>query len=160
MEQIYKNMCAAVCALSGLLFPIRGLIICACIFIAIDFITGVAASAIKSRRAGRRFAFESGKAWNTASKLLLVMAGISLAWLIDAVILNFMQLHLAKLFTGFVCGVEFWSYLENAAEISRHPLFLHLRRYMKSKMDDALESDGNAGYDNTATADQTTTDYE
>ena len=70
--------------------------------------------------------------------MLFVMAGISLAWLIDAVILNFMTLNLAKLFTGFVCGVEFWSYLENAAEISRHPIFLHLKRFMKSKVDDAL----------------------
>lgn len=141
MEQIYKNVCGAACALSSVFFPIRGLVICACVFIAVDFITGVAASAISCRRAGRRFAFESAKAWNTASKMLLVMAGISLAWLIDAVILNFMQLHLAKLFTGFVCGVEFWSYLENATEISRHPIFLHLKRYMKNKMDDALDND-------------------
>ena len=138
MEQIYKNICAVACALSSLFVPVRGLIICALVFIAADFVTGVAASAVSSRRAGRRFAFESGKAWNTVSKMLFVMAGISLAWLIDAVILNFMTLNLAKLFTGFVCGVEFWSYLENAAEISRHPIFLHLKRFMKSKVDDAL----------------------
>jgi len=138
MEQIYKNSCGILCALSGLFVPIRGLVICACVFIAVDFITGVAASAARDRRAGRHWTFESGKAWNTASKMLLVMAGISMAWLIDSVILNFMQLHLAKLFTGFVCGVEFWSYLENASEISRHPVFLYLRRFMKDKIDDAL----------------------
>lgn len=141
MEQICKYVSGILCALYGIFCPIRPLVICACVFVGIDFVTGVAASFVSARREGRKWAFESRKAWNTVTKMLFVMAGIALAWLIDAVILNFMQLHLAKLFTGFVCGVEFWSYLENAALVSRHPVFLHLRRYMETQMDKALDSE-------------------
>lgn len=69
------------------------------------------------------------------------MAGIVLAWLIDSYILAFLGLRLANLFTGFVCGVEFWSYLENAAEISEHPVFNWLKRYMKKKLDKAIDNE-------------------
>jgi hypothetical protein len=34
-----------------------------------------------------------------------------------------------------VCGVEFWSYLENAADISGNPMFRALGRLLKGKMD-------------------------
>lgn len=47
---------------------------------------------------------------------MLVTVGIALTWLIDRFVLPFAELHLANLFTGFVCGVELWSYLENAAD--------------------------------------------
>ena len=40
-------------------------------------------------------------------------------WLLDACLLGFMQLRLARVFTGFLCGVEFWSFLENAARLFR-----------------------------------------
>ncbi len=40
------------------------------------------------------------------------------SWLLDACLLGFMQLRLARVFTGFLCGVEFWSFLENAARLS------------------------------------------
>ena len=33
------------------------------------------------------------------------------------------DLRLANYFTAFCCGVEFWSFLENAAVISNHPCF-------------------------------------
>ena len=118
--------------------PIRELIVCALVFIAIDFVTGVAASRKRALRQGRTWAFESEKAWSTVVKLACVMAGIVLAWLIDGYILAYMNLRLANLFTGFVCGVEFWSYLENAAEISEHPVFRKLKRFMKSKLDSSL----------------------
>lgn len=119
--------------------PIRELILCAVVFIALDFVTGVAASYKRSRKANEPWGFESAKAWNTVVKLACVMAGIMLAWLIDACILSYMNLRMANLFTGFVCGVEFWSYLENAAEISDHPVFRKLRKFMKSKLDKELD---------------------
>ena len=49
-----------------------------------------------------------------------------------------MQLNLAKLFTGFTCGVEFWSFLENAAQLSEAPLFRWLRRYAKRRVESHL----------------------
>ena len=38
------------------------------------------------------------------------------------------------LFTGFACGVEFWSFLENAAQLSDAPLFRWLKRYVRRRM--------------------------
>ena len=64
-----------------------------------------------------------------------------MTWLIDTCILPVAGLRLANLFTGFVCGVELWSYLENAAEISEHPLFRKLKKYMKQEIDRKLEKD-------------------
>lgn len=119
--------------------PIRELILCAVVFISLDFVTGVAASYKRAHRVGEPWGFESAKAWNTVVKLACVMAGIILAWLIDACILSYMNLRMANLFTGFVCGVEFWSYLENAAEISNHPVFRKLRKFMKNKLENKLD---------------------
>jgi hypothetical protein len=66
------------------------------------------------------------------------MAGIVLAWMLESMVLTFAELHLAKIFTGFVCGVEFWSYLENAADISGHPIFTALRNLLKGKVENTL----------------------
>lgn len=119
----------------SLFAPVRALVACAVVFIAIDFVTGVLASRKRARRAGSPWLFESEKAWATVIKLIFVMAGVVLAWMIDALIVPFWELKLANLFTGFACGVEFWSYLENAAEISDHPVFRGLKKLMKKKLD-------------------------
>lgn len=134
-------MSGGVMAILSLLAPIQPLILCAIIFIGIDFVTGVMASYKRARKAHREWAFESEKAWTTILKLCFVLAGIVLAWLIDSSILTFMHLNLANLFTGFVCGVEFWSYLENAAEISDHPIFTALKKYMKNQLDKKIDNE-------------------
>jgi phage-related holin len=108
------------------------------VFVAIDFATGVIASRCRARRAGFSWRFSSRRAWNTVVKLIFVMAGIVLAWMLESVVLTFADLHLAKIFTGFVCGVEFWSYLENAADISGHPIFTALRNLLKGKVENTL----------------------
>jgi phage-related holin len=123
----------------ALLAPIRGLILCAVIFVAIDFATGVAASRCRARREGRQWSFSSRRAWDTALKSVMVMAGIVLAWLLDSVVAPIATIHLARMFTGFVCGVEFWSYLENAADITGGPLFPTLRRVLKRRFDGAMK---------------------
>ena len=45
-----------------------------------------------------------------------------------------MQLNVARLFMGFTCGVELWSFLENAAQLSDAPLFHWLRRYVRRRI--------------------------
>lgn len=140
METILKYCTGTVAAALSVLAPIQGLVICAMIFITIDFVTGIMASYKRAGRMGAEWGFESAKAWATVYKLGFVMAGIVLAWLIDYCILDFMNLRLAKLFTGFVCGVEFWSYLENAAEISNHPLFLKLGKLLRKKFDKEMDN--------------------
>ena len=134
-----KFLSGAATGLAALLAPVQGLVLCAVVFVAIDFATGVAASHRKACRAGVEWSFSSRRAWDTVLKLVFVMMGILLAWLLDSVVLTFVELNLAKVFTGFVCGVEFWSYLENASEISGQPIFRTLRRLLKRRVDKVVD---------------------
>lgn len=98
--------------------PVEPLLVIALAFITIDFLTGTLADRHKVRASGAKWHFESRKAWRTVRKLSFVMAGIMLAWMLDSLLLPLVNLRLANLFTGFVCGVEFWSYLENATTLT------------------------------------------
>ena len=135
MEILLKYCSALMGALVALVCPIAPLIIAATTFIVIDFITGTIASRTEARREGRAWWFESRKAWRTVVKLGFVLMSIVLIWIIDLHILSFMHLNLANLFTGFVCGVELWSFIENAASISRAPLFEWLGKWVKRRID-------------------------
>jgi hypothetical protein len=101
----------------------------------VDFITGVIASRAEARREGREWWFESRKAWRTVIKAGFVAIALVMMWVLDYHVLEFMHLNMAKLFTGFVCGVELWSFLENAATISRAPLFEWMSRWVKRRVE-------------------------
>lgn len=136
-----KQMIGTISSIAALFAPVQPLVCCALAFVCIDFATGIAASYKRACRANRPWAFESAKAWRTIYKLVFITAGIAMTWMIDTYILPFAGLHLANLFTGFACGVELWSYLENAAEISEYPLFRGLKKLMKRKIDRELNKD-------------------
>ena len=108
------------------------------IFEIIDFVTGVIKSGVVSKRKGESFAFESIKAWRTIYKFVFIMVGICLAWLLEKSLDVDRPLKFANYFTAFCCGVEFWSFLENAAVISEHPVFRWLRKFMKQKLEDEI----------------------
>ncbi len=133
----------AVSAISGTILviidPVANLMIIAIEFIFIDFIIGVWASRTRAKRQDKlkEWGFESDKAWKTIYKLVFVLMGILMAYQLDSKLLTFKELYLANIFAGFVCGVEFWSFLENAACISDHPIFRWLRNYMGKKVKDA-----------------------
>lgn len=135
METLFKYLSGVVAAAAGLFAPIAPLVACAVAFIAVDFLTGVAASRAEARRADRKWWFESREAWHTVVKLGLVVTAIAMSWLIDSCILGFMHLNLARLFTGFTCGVELWSFLENASQLSDAPVFRWLKRYVRRRID-------------------------
>lgn len=108
------------------------------VFEFVDFVTGVIKSAVVAKRTKQRFAFESVKAWRTIYKFVFILVGIVLAEMLDQTIATETRLRFANYFTAFCCGVEFWSFLENAAVISDHPLFRWLRRFMKFKVEDQI----------------------
>ena len=134
MVALFKYVSGCVAALVAMLCPVSPLVTAALLFIAIDFVTGIAASRAVARREGREWRIESRKAWRTVFKAGFVALAIVMMWVIDSAILDFMHLNLAKLFTGFVCGVELWSFLENAAAISGSPLFELMGRWVKRRM--------------------------
>lgn len=134
MAILSKYVSGLIAALAALLCPITPLIITASLFIAIDFVTGIFASYTAAKSSGQRWRLESRKAWRTVYKLCFVVTGIVMTWLVDSYVLDFMELNLAKLFTGFVCGVELWSFVENAATISHSRLFEWLGQWIKRKL--------------------------
>jgi len=117
------------------------LILTVFLFEFVDFTTGCLKSAVLAKRAGGKFAFESVKAWRTIYKLVFILFGIVMAEMLERVIPGDVHLRLANWFTAFCCGVEFWSFLENAAVISDHPVFRWLRKFMKTKVEESTGID-------------------
>lgn len=114
------------------------------VFEAVDFVTGCIKSGVVAHRNHEKFAFESVKAWRTIYKFVFILIGVVLAEMLDAIIAEDTRLRFANYFTAFCCGVEFWSFLENAAVISDHPIFRWLRQFMKIKVEDqtGIDFDG------------------
>jgi len=125
--------------LLSLFAPVAPTVACALLFIAVDFVTGVAASRASARRDGCEWYFESREAWRTVLKAGFVMTAIAMSWLLECCVIDFVTLNLTKMFTGFVCGVEFWSFLENASQLSDAPLFVWLKRYVHRRIEKETE---------------------
>ena len=132
MEALCRYFSGCTAALVALFAPVVPLVWCVAGFILFDFVTGVMASHHEARRAGRAWYFESSVAWHTIEKLGFTIVAVGMAYIIDTMMLDFMQLHLTKLFTGFVCGVEMWSFLENACRRSSSPLLRYIRRAVRN----------------------------
>ena len=134
MEALYRYINGAVAGVAALFAPVVPLVWALVTFIGIDFLTGVTASRAESRRQGTEWYFESREAWRTVEKLGFTIIALLMAYLIDSMMLDFLGLNLTKLFAGFVCGVEMWSFVENACRISDAPLLRHIRRIVRTKI--------------------------
>lgn len=117
---------------------LKPLFIAVLVFEAVDFVTGVIKSAVLAKREGRKFAFESVKCWRTIYKVVFLLIGVALMEYLDRILMVEGRLRFANYFTAFCCGVEFWSFLENAAEVCDHPIFRYLKRFMKTKVEDQI----------------------
>lgn len=135
MEAIYRCANGAILGLAALFAPIKPLILCALSFILVDFVTGVLASRCEAKQRGEQWYFSSHEAWRTIRKAGFVLLTISMSWLIEWCILDFMTLNLTRILTGAICGVEMWSFLENASVLSDAKLFEWLRNYVKRKVE-------------------------
>lgn len=135
MEAIYRCANGAILGLAALFAPIKPLILCALSFILVDFVTGVLASRCEAKQRGEQWYFSSHEAWHTIRKAGFVLLTISMSWLIEWCILDFVTLNLTRILTGAICGVEMWSFLENASVLSDAKLFEWLRNYVKRKVE-------------------------
>ncbi|MBR5877160.1 MAG: phage holin family protein [Alistipes sp.] len=139
MEALYRYFSGALLSLAALFAPVVPMVWCVAGFILFDFLTGVWASKVESREQGKEWYFESRLAWHTAQKLGFTIIALCMAFVIDTMILDFLEMNLTKLFAGFVCGVEMWSFLENACRISDAPLLRYIKRYVKQKVREEAE---------------------
>ncbi len=134
MEALLRYISAIPLSLLALFSPISPLVICVIVFISIDFVTGVWASRKTAQRDGKAWFFESEEAWRTLYKLGFSLMAIAMAWLLESYVIDFIDIKLARLFAGFVCGVEMWSFLENASLISDAPYFEWMRKYVRRRV--------------------------
>ena len=135
MVAMYKVINGLMMSFVALFSPIQPVVMCALLFIAIDFVTGVLASRCEARRRGERWYFSSREAWRTIRKAGLVLLTIGMCWLVECCVLNFVALHITRIVAGAICGVEMWSFLENASVLSDRKLFMWLRNYVKRKVE-------------------------
>lgn len=141
MEVLYKYISGGIAAVAALFSPVVPMIWCLVGFIGWDFVTGVYASFREARKSGRAWYFESREAWRTVEKLGFAIISLCMAFTIDTLLLGFMELHLTNLFAGFICGVEMWSFLENACRISDAPLLRAVRRWVKIKVKEEIKDE-------------------
>ena len=134
METLCRYVSGAAASAAAFFAPVAPLAASALGFIAVDFAIGVAAHRQSVRRRGERWYFESRRAWRTVLKMGFSIIAIAMAWVLDNFVLDFLELRTARLFTGFICGVELWSFLENASRLSDAPLFRRLGRYVKHRI--------------------------
>ena len=121
--------------LTALFAPIKPVVLCALTFVCIDFVTGVLASRCEAKRRGEKWYFSSHEAWRTIRKAGFVLLSIAMSWLIEYCILDFVTLHITRIIAGAICGVEMWSFLENASVLSDGKLFEWLRNYVRRKVE-------------------------
>ena len=135
MEALFRFINGLVLGLAALFAPIKPVILCALTFIFIDFVTGVIASRCEAKKRGEKWYFSSHEAWRTIRKAGFVLLTIAMSWLIEYCILDFVTLHITRIIAGAICGVEMWSFLENASVLSDGKLFEWLRNYVRRKVE-------------------------
>ena len=135
---MYKAINGLILGFAALFSPIQSVVMCALAFIAIDFVMGVLASRCEAKQRNERWYFSSHEAWRTIRKAGFVMLTIAMCWLIESCILDFITLNLTRIVAGAICGVEMWSFLENASVLSDAKLFEWLRNYVKRKVENEI----------------------
>ena len=135
MEGLYRFINGLLLGLTALFAPIKPVVLCALGFIFVDFVTGVLASRCETKKRGEKWYFSSHEAWRTIRKAGFVLLTIAMSWLIEYCILDFVTLHITRIIAGAICGVEMWSFLENASVLSDGKLFAWLRNYVKRKVE-------------------------
>ena len=135
MEALYRFINGLLLGLAALFAPIKPIILCALAFILVDFVTGVLASRCEAKKRGEKWYFSSHEAWRTIRKAGFILLTIAMSWLIEYCILDFVTLHITRIIAGAICGVEMWSFLENASVLSDGKLFRWLRNYVRRKVE-------------------------
>lgn len=135
MEALFRYVSGLLSGVASLFAPVSPTVACALLFVCADFVSGVAASRAEALRAGRRWYFESREAWRTLFKAGFLVTAIAMSWILECCVLDFVTLHITKMLTGFACGVEFWSFLENASVLSDAPLFVWMKRWVHRRIE-------------------------
>lgn len=119
----------------GLFIPIQDLIVSVFFFIAVDFVIGCIASHKRIVKSGGKWKFSSRAAYYTIYKFGFSIMAIYMAYALGENVINDI-IDISKLpnmICGIICVVEFWSFLENASEISESKVFAWIKKYTVRK---------------------------
>lgn len=132
---------ATVASLCAIFIDVWILIGVAYIFIVADFYLGYRLSKKVKKQNPHALAsgkLESCKWWHTIVKGKDAAMFIALMYLADKFIFMGETAICQRTVTGFICGAEFWSMLENEAYISDAKWAVWLRKYVKNKAEKHL----------------------
>ncbi|MDR2891099.1 MAG: phage holin family protein [Alistipes sp.] len=136
MENLLRYLFGLVGGALAYLSPIHSLLWMVFAFVAVDFVTGVWASKKRALKRGEKWVFSSRRMRSTVYKLTFYIVGIIGAWLMQTLVFDFIQMRLERFFAGFILAVEFFSFLENASDISDHPVFRWLKKFTEKSLKD------------------------
>lgn len=109
--------------------PVQGVLYVALAAVAVDFVTGVIASAVEK---GWR-SICSKRMYTSLYKVFFITIIIIMFYAIDK---EFQILELHRIIAWVVVGFEMFSVLENMAKITNHPIFRILKGFLKEKIKD------------------------
>lgn len=134
-EQSTRFAYAVLGALLAFIQPIKALCILVIAFIGVDFAVGCLAGRRRAQRAGVKWYFQSRRAWRTVEKLCCALLTIVMAYALDTYILCDATLYITKSAAGMICGWEFWSYMENAGDLSEAKFFKAIGHFAKKEIE-------------------------
>ena len=111
--------------------PIKPILVITAVALFADFISGLWV-AYK-----RGDGWTSRKAWRTVSKILCAYSIIMLCYGYEQAF----QIELfspARTIAGVICAFEMWSILENFAKVTKHPMFLFIKKMMEDRIEKEL----------------------
>ena len=112
----------------GMFQPLWVLMLWFLIFVACDAVTGISASIKEGRR------ISSCGLYKTIQKVVMYSMAIFLLQAIDRDMITIMDLGLAKLGATIICGVEFYSILENCYRLTGNIVFKILTQFTIKKI--------------------------
>jgi phage-related holin len=120
----------SISATIAFLEPINVLFLWLIIFIMVDFISGIYASLIEGNYV------TSHKMQKTVIKFVIYSTALFLLHGIDAYMITFAKLYLARIGCTLICGIELYSIFENCYRITGNPLFKILTQFTLKKIEE------------------------
>ena len=125
-KQILAGISSVLIPVFTFLSPIKVVLLLVVITILLDMFFGI----WRSRKVDGS-GIESRRLWRTVEKLFCAVVLVILLYAVDT---HVASLALHKIVAGFIIGCDLWSILENMAEITEHPVFKIIRKYMSKRV--------------------------
>lgn len=128
MYYLTKIAAGVTFALVGYLAPVMDIVVLFIVAMFIDFVTGIWASVKRGN------VISSRRMWRSVYKMFYSLIIIVLIYAVDTEI-GIEQIDMHRFAALLIIGCEIWSIIENAAEISDHPMFRVIKKYLGKRIE-------------------------